>query len=273
VAGIGSKTAGGLSAALYGSGGELLGYDRPDTYLFSYKGSDSVSLHEPYARTDTFGDIRAAALKLRGLLRQIAARDPGRNVDLIAHSQGGVVARAYLELIAADRDPRVPMVEHIVTFSSPHAGAPLADAPEILDRSRVGKALLDAASWWAHNGGPLPDPRATSVGQLAAGSELMRQLDEESVTFGTRALSLGITNDAVVPADVTRWHRYSSQVVGPRGLNGHDAVVTSPAAVARARSFLRDAPATCRAGWDLWGPRIGRIVSAAERALPWALGR
>lgn len=271
VAGIGSKTRGGVSAALYEGGGRLLGYRPTDTYLFSYRGTADPSLHEPYARADTFGDIRSAAVRLQRLLERIAQRHPGRRVDLIAHSQGGIVARAYLQLRAKAWDPRVAPVDHLVTFSSPHGGAPLAAAGEVLDESLAGRALMTAGSWWSKRGGPLPDPYAPSIRQLAPGSPLLQRLDSEAVLFGTRVLSLGIANDAVVPADKAGWRRYATRVVGPEGLNGHDRVVTSDVARSIAKAFLRDGPATCQGGWDLWGPRVGRVISAAEQALPWLL--
>ena len=137
----------------------------------------------------------------------------------------------------------------------------------------MGKTLLEAASLWSRHGGPVPDPYAPSVAQLAPDSDLMDRLDRESVLFGTQVLSLAIPNDVVVPADHARWLEYPSVVVPPEGLNGHEAVVTSVAATAVAARFLRDGPAPCRAMWDTWGPRIGAGVSAAERVLPWLLGR
>jgi hypothetical protein len=272
VAGIGSRTAGGVSAALYESRAEPLGYPRAVTYPFSYRSSEGVALHEPYARNDTFGDLRIAATRLRSLLARIAQRHPGRSVDLIAHSQGGIVARSYLQLAAHAWDPSLPRVDHLVTLSSPHRGAPLAAARPVVEGSLVGRALLRAGAWWATNGGPLPDPYATSVDQLAPGSDLLRRLDRSAVLYGTKVLSLGIANDVVVPADHARWEGYRSAVVGPEGLNGHDAVVTSGAALGVARDFLRDAAPACRTGWDLWGPRFGRAVSFAERMIPGVVG-
>lgn len=272
VAGIGSRTAGGISAALYESGGSSLGYSDEDTYEFSYRGSSGPRLHEPYDRGDTFGDIASAAARLRTLLVRIARRHPGRAIDLVAHSQGGIVARSFLQLSGHAWDRDLPPVEHLVTFSSPHGGAPLSEAVPALEASAAGSALLKAASWWSRHSGPLPDPYATSVGQLAPGSGLLTRLDREAVLYGTRVLSLGIPNDVVVPADRARWDRYASHVVGPAGLNGHEAVVTSEAAHAVARRFLRDGPATCRTGWDLWGPRLGRAFGSLERAVPALLG-
>ncbi|MEA2517061.1 MAG: hypothetical protein QOG16_899 [Actinomycetota bacterium] len=269
VAGIGSKTMGGVSAALYEAGGDLLGYPASRTYPFSYRGHQDPSLHRPYAREDTFGDITQAAEKLRDLLEAIAGRHPGDHVDLIAHSQGGIVARAYLELAAGTWDPRLPLVDHLVTFSSPHKGAPLAGARKDLDRTLAGHAALRAASWWSRHSGPVPDPYSSAVGQLAPGSDLLERLDREAVAFGTRVLTLAIPNDLVVPADRAGWTPYPSDVVAPGGLNGHDAIVTAEPAIASARRFLRDGPAVCRDGWDVWGPRAGHLITMTERATPW----
>ena len=268
LAGIGSKTRGGTSAALYEGGPELLGYPRAKTYRFSYRSSAAPDLHVDYDRADTVGDLRTAGARLRTFLRKVARRHPGQAVDLIAHSQGGIVARSYLQLAAETWDGRLPHVEHLVTFATPHEGAPLAGAVGPLDRTTVGRAALWLASRWAGAGGPIPDPYSPSVAQLTPGSGLLEALDREAVLYGTRVLSLGIANDVVVPADHARWDGHAASIVGPRGINGHDAIVTSPEARGIAHAFLRDARTTCRGGWDLWGPRIGAAISSAERTLP-----
>lgn len=273
VAGIGSKTAGGTSAALYESGGHSLGYGEQDAYAFSYRGSSGPLRHEPYERSDTFGDIRVAAQRLRALVERVAKDRPGRAVDLIAHSQGGIVARTFLAMSARAWDRDLPPIENLVTFSTPHSGAPIAAAVPVLEGTSKGRAMLLAASAWANNSGPLPDPLAPSVEQLAPGSDLLGRLDAEAVLFGTRVLSLAIANDLVVPADRARWSGYASNVVAPEGWNGHDAIVTSDAATGIARRFLRGGPATCGSGWDEWGPRLGAAIGAVERVLPWLIRR
>lgn len=271
VAGIGSKTLGGASAALYEAGEGLLGYPSARIYRFSYRGLRGDDLHEPYARTDTFGDIAEAAVRLRELLRAVAARHPGVDVDLIAHSQGGIVARTYLELVADAWDPGLPRIAHLVTFSTPHGGAPIAAGVPVLSGGSIGRALLGAASKWSRGGGPVPDPYSTAVAQLAPGSALMRRLAAEGVMYGTRVLTLAIPNDVVVPADRARWGQYPGVVVPPAGLNGHDAVVTSPIARAAAHAFLRDAPPACRSVWDVIGPPVGAGIGLLERAAPWGI--
>lgn len=267
IAGIGSGTRGAPDVAIYEQGPEWIGYPPQRVYDFSYRGTDGPRLHEPYDRGDTYGDIRAAAGRLRALLNGIARRHPHAHVDLIAHSQGGIVARTFLQQIAASWDPALPVIDHVVTFASPHGGTPLAGAVGDLRNRRAGAALLAGASLWSRRGGPVPDPLSVAVSQMQPGSELLRSLAREDVLFGTRALALAIPNDVIVPADRARWAGHASTVVPPAGLNGHEAIVTSDAARAITRAFLRDGPPACLGPWDSWGPRLGRAIGWTERLL------
>lgn len=274
VAGIGSRTDIPAGAEIYEHGPEELGYPAGRVYPFSYRGHRAPDLHEPYIGSDTWRDIRSAARKLRGLMRAIARRHPGAAVDLIAHSQGGIVARAYLALIAGEWEPDLPRVEHLVTFSSPHDGAPLADLVEELpDATLSGDRLLRIVSRWSRSGGPVPDPLSPAVSQLRPGSHLLDELADEDLLFGTRALALTIPNDVIVPAGRAGLPEETTRAVPPAGLNAHAAIVSSSRARGFAHAFLRDAADPCRSGWDEWGPRAGWILERAERRIPAVVAR
>ncbi|HEX2240306.1 MAG TPA: hypothetical protein VHJ82_04100, partial [Actinomycetota bacterium] len=271
VAGLGSQTSTRVDAAMYEHGPEALGYPGRRVYRFSYRSPDGPRGHAPYTRTDTFGDITIAAGRLAELLARIARRHPGRAVDLIAHSQGGVVARTFLSMSARSWDPRLPRVEHLVTFATPHSGAPLAGGVEGLDNETfTGGFVLDGLSHWARRGGPVPDPRSVAVSQLSPDSALVNWMATEDVSFGTRVLALGTPNDLVVPADRSLWRGKPGHIVPPAGIWGHDEIVASPIAQALARNFLSDGAPACSSGWDLWGPRVGRFVGWLESKLSWA---
>ncbi|MGH2754943.1 MAG: peptidoglycan DD-metalloendopeptidase family protein [Actinomycetota bacterium] len=266
VAGIGSSTKGGIAADIYEHGPGWLGYPEHKVYRFSYKGSAGNGSHEPYLSTDTYGNLEEAAERLQLLVAEVGRLHPGSGVDLIAHSQGGVVARAYLELAAEEWEADRPRIEHLVTFATPHTGAPAAGLVRDLQRRSWGPLVLDGARRWAARGGPLPDPRSPAVLQLAPGSELMRKLARERFLFGVRMLALAIPNDVIVPADRALLGG-ASRVVPPKGINGHRAIVSSWDARGIAYRFLRDAPETCRTGWDDWGPRLGALVGLLETSL------
>lgn len=268
VAGIGSKTRGGVAADMYLHGPELLGYAARSVYEFSYAGTDGPGLHDPYQSRSTFDDLNASARKLGDLLRAIGGRHPGRDVDLIAHSQGGIVARTWLARQAQAFDPDLPRVAHLVTFSSPHSGAPLAgEVDDLATSSRSGAALLLGAAKLSGVGAPVPDPLSAAVRQLAPDSPRMKTLAREDVAYGTRVLTLGIPNDVVVPADRTQIGGERHRLVAPKGINGHSAIVASPEARGLAYDFLRGAAPACPESWDRWGSAAGRLVSWFESRL------
>ena len=267
IAGLNSNTKGG-TPDLYrsGAGAEALGYPPERIYRYSYRGTDARDLHRPYSELDTQGDLRAAARRLMDLLRAIGRRHPGARVDLIAHSQGGIVARAALEMMSTAFDPALPPVEHLVTLATPHEGAPLAALLEDLrTRTLTGRLALSGLSRVLRRGGPLPDPRGTAVKQLAPGSDLLDDLAAEDIAYGTRVLALGIANDLIVPADHSDYPGKVSRVVGPEGAYGHDALIGSLRARAKAHAFLRDAAPPCESAADRLGPLAGGVISFVER--------
>lgn len=273
VAGIASKTAGGLSADMYESGPERFGYPANRIFWFSYRGARGFHLHQPYARSDTYADLRVAATRLRQLMLALGRRYPGVDVDLFAHSQGGVVARLFLESADRSWDPRLPRVAHFVTFSTPHEGAPLAGLPAGLGRSWTGSGLLHALSRWSRSGAAFPDPLSAAIAGLAPGSSVMDGLARQDVTYGTQVLTLSTPFDLVVPADRGAMRGERSRVIPPSGLWAHSAIVRSEAARRLVYSFLRGGPIACRGWWDHHGPAIGAAIDWIERGFGWLLGR
>ena len=207
--------------------GPSLGYDAARSYVFSY--SDDERGYDP---SDTFVDLRDSAQRLDQLMQRIAREHPGSKVDFLAHSQGGLVARYYLETADRGWSTKRPSVEHLVTLATPHLGAPgagiidgLAETPtgelalkglheahedgiaielpwlvklarpEIMLSEAVTNAAFDKATRF------LPDPYARSIQQMDPGSTFIENLATDDVVYGTRVLALQGKFDAVVPAD------------------------------------------------------------------------
>ncbi|MDQ3914809.1 MAG: peptidoglycan DD-metalloendopeptidase family protein [Actinomycetota bacterium] len=262
--GLGSRTRGPTDSDLYRHAVDLLRYPAEDVYLFSYAGTGGKRLHEPYRAVATFGDLIASASKLRTLLEAIARRHPGRDVDLLAHSQGGLIARIYLERLARTWSPRLPRVEHLVTLATPHTGGPAADLAARMERSPTGRAALSALSRLARVTGLFPDPRARSVAQMSPGSALNELLAAEDVAYGTRVLALSVPDDLAVPAHRARLDHEQSLTLPPAGGFAHNRIVESPRAASVAYDFLRDAAPSCAGAWDGWSGLVGRAVELAE---------
>ncbi|MDQ3951340.1 MAG: peptidoglycan DD-metalloendopeptidase family protein [Actinomycetota bacterium] len=236
--GLGSRSDGPTDTDLYRHAIDLLRYPAERVYLFSYAGTDGPRAHEPYGPSATFGDLRVAADKLYDLLAEVGERHPGVDVDLVAHSQGGLVARIFLEQLATTWVPGLPRVDHLVTLATPHTGAPAADVPARMEGSIAGAALNDVLSGLARKTGLFPDPRAEAVEQLSPSSALHGLLAREDVAFGTRVLSLAVPDDVAVPAHRARLEHERSLVLPPAGGFAHSRIVESARAAAVAHDFL-----------------------------------
>ncbi|MFI2430436.1 esterase/lipase family protein [Streptomyces sp. NPDC018693] len=86
-------------------------------------------------------DIRTAAELLGRHIEGICARTGSRQVDIVGHSLGGLIARYYVQRLGGD-----VRVRTLVTLGTPHSGtrvAPLADAHPIVRQMRPGSAVIE----------------------------------------------------------------------------------------------------------------------------------
>ncbi|MCM2412243.1 alpha/beta fold hydrolase [Streptomyces sp. RKAG290] len=86
-------------------------------------------------------DIRTAAELLGRHVEEICARTGHREIDIVGHSLGGLIARYYVQRLGGDQRVRT-----LVTLGTPHAGtsaAPLASAHPIVRQMRSGSAPIE----------------------------------------------------------------------------------------------------------------------------------
>ncbi|MEU0302827.1 alpha/beta fold hydrolase [Streptomyces sp. NPDC006175] len=86
-------------------------------------------------------DIRTAAELLDRHVEEICARTGHREIDIVGHSLGGLIARYYVQRLGGDRRVRT-----LVTLGTPHNGtaaAPLAGAHPIVRQMRGGSDLIE----------------------------------------------------------------------------------------------------------------------------------
>lgn len=86
-------------------------------------------------------DIRTAAELLGRHIEEICARTGHREVDIVGHSLGGLIARYYAQRLGGDQRVRT-----LVTLGTPHSGttvAPLASAHPIVRQMRPGSAVIE----------------------------------------------------------------------------------------------------------------------------------
>lgn len=216
---------------------EHLGYDPRSVTAFSYAGreeprdasfdpSDPRRDQRPYGPSHTWEGSGPAAERLAEQLRAQAAREPGRAVDLVGHSMGGVVIWRYLLEHHDPYDPTLPPIGHVLTMGSPLRGSDLAAASgPLLESSLVGPVAELLQDGVGVGSGQLPLD-APAIEELAVGSEDLeelarawdRALDEGAagpLATGTRVLTIGGALDPVVVTDRSRMPRAGDPGMDP----------------------------------------------------------
>jgi hypothetical protein len=237
VAGINSATDPGTGRALDLDTAKL-GYHRGEVESYSYAPDGG-----PYAREDTWRRIQASAEALRAQLRAMQREQPGREVDLVAHSQGGVVVTEFLLHHYDAGDPTLPPLGTVVTLASPLRGAPAATAAARARDSGTGRAALDAVDDVA--GGAIPPTGADSTRQLAEDSDLMRGVARDPLPEQIDLTTIGGADDVVVPADHASRPGARSVTLDPAGVSDHGGILRDRAALDAVRLALEGRGLPC----------------------------
>jgi hypothetical protein len=217
---------------------DALGYhaDEGEVRWFSYADDGGR-----YTKDDTHRPIRESAALLAAQLREMQRENPGREVDLIAHSQGGVVVDVFLAELYRPGDRSFPPLGNVVTLSSPHEGAPLATAGQQVRSTRKGRAILDHVEDVL----PIPPSSSAAVRDLAEDSSVIREVQAHGVPAHFDYTTIGATEDLVVPATNISLPGATETVAAVNDLNEHSAIVRAPDALKAVRAALEGRPPPC----------------------------
>ncbi len=86
-------------------------------------------------------DLTISGERLGEMVAGLAEVEPGVPIDIVAHSQGGLVARVAIEGLAAAGDDGV--LGAVVTIGTPHQGADLAVAAAAVHDDRTAARLFE----------------------------------------------------------------------------------------------------------------------------------
>ncbi len=218
-----------------------------------------------YSARDTTGDLEVAGQRLAQLLVDAAAgAPPDAVIDVIAHSQGGVVARLALADLAATHPDVLSRLGVVVTLATPHQGADLASSPWPPTRTRSSRFLSTRSP-------PLPACRSllpTSPSrQLAPGSDLLVRL-ASTPPPGVRIVSIAARGDLIVPVPRARLDAATNVVVPVSGVAAHDALPRSAAATREIALAIAGRSPTCESAADAVTDAVsGGLVARFEHAL------
>ena len=257
----GIDSAGAPNDPTFGLDTAALGYHDDEVTYFSYAPGGGA-----YSAVQTHGDLRRAGLRLAEQLKRMQREHPGREVDLVAHSQGGVVVDVFLQDYYNAGDPEYPPIGTVVTLSSPHEGAPLATAAAEWRRSPVGDALINAAE------GRLPGAPADarSVRQLGERSRFLRELWNDRLPDHVDFTTIGATDDVLVPATQIDVPDATKVVVdiGGSPLADHSNIPRDRAALGIVRAALEGRPPPCVGiAEGLRGVVVPTLLTRVEHAL------
>jgi hypothetical protein len=277
VAGFGST---GGDAGILALDTAALGYDDADVVQLSYRGGRVPGVGglpgvaaTGYGPADTMVDIRVPAQHLRDLLGAIREAHPGVPVDVIAHSQGGLVARAALGRGGDAVDPRLPPIGHLITLGTPHDGTDLATAGALLGSTWVGEVAGRVAR--SVTGGAV-DPASEAAAQLAETSSFVAAVRDRPLPAGTRVTSIAARGDVVVPALHSALPGATNVMVPLDGLGAHHALPGSAEVQREVALALAGRGPTCRdltvdvglaAGIGLATDAAGTVVGVTATAL------
>lgn len=274
VAGLGSTSE---SASVDEVDVDGLGYAPGDVVRFSYSGGRipdpgdderfSGIPANPYAAADTMGDLRSAGARLALLLSQVAHANPGVAMDVIAHSQGGVVTR-----LALTEGHQVPVeLQTVVTLGTPHGGSDLATtaaALRVLGRptGTVETQLAPLAGF---------DPSHPAIRGLAETSDVVTSLEGTDVAApspdGTlrdvNFVSIAARGDLVVPVPRTVVDGEPHAVVPMVGPSVHSELPGAPEATREIALAVAGMGPTCASLADaVADAAAGQAISIAADA-------
>ena len=268
---------------------DALGYAPADVVPFSYSGGRAprratVTGDDPFSSIPetTFGpldsqqSISDSADRLSDLLERVAAAQPGVPIDVVAHSQGGVVARLAVE--RSGDDGRLPTsVASLVTVSSPQQGAPLATAVVTMQHAPGGATALSMVR--ASGAADRLDDRRPAIGDLAQTSSVIAELHDRRVPDRVRFVTIGGSGDLVVPGASSTEPRADASIVLPTsiGATAHGTLPSSSAGTREIGLAIAGRGPTCQSlGTTLASAITGEAIRAGEAggavAAAWAAG-
>lgn len=233
-----------------------LGYAAGKVVRFSYRGGPTGE--RVYGNDDSQVDLAASGRRLRALIEDLEEAHPEAVIDVIAHSQGGLVARAALGRSAP------PSVRTLVTLATPHRGADAATFVALGRRHPLG-ALIGAVASDVRPVGI--DVQSTSFGQLAESSDFIRRLDATPPPPGVQVTSVAARSDPVVTSPKAHLAGADNVIITTPGLDQHGGLPGSSAAHREIALALAGRPPSCESLADaMYDTAMGEALMFGQDA-------
>lgn len=165
---------------------------RPDLYRLlkrSYLAAGAQHVYVMPLLDNAFADIHENADLVAHYIRGL-----GCDVDIVGHSEGGLIARTLLKYLGG-----TDYVRHLVTLGSPHHGMTFEPPPMPSPRaSKIAAGLHTLAR--RHLAPVVAHVTSIALRQMTEGSDFMRALNADPVTPGpTQYCAIASRHDGIVP--------------------------------------------------------------------------
>jgi len=263
VGGLGSsrrRRKDGTLGASFAFESDALGYLDGNVDFFTYDPH-----RETYTPEKTGEDLQGKARSLGKQIKDFAAAHPGQKLDLVGHSQGGVVIALFLQEVYRGHEAEYPAIENVITFASPLQGTPTANLQrEANDHPGLAVPMAVASNFF-----PIG---ARSLDQLCEGSPTIEKLWRRPVPPGVRFLAIGGMEDPVVPSPSAEAGRGARSIVVSAGdgfvPDDHSAILHDDDAISAAQAHLQGRePAGCGFASGAAGELYANAVRAATAAI------
>ena len=247
-----------------------LGYADADVAQFSYAGGRTPGVGglsgvptSDYGPEHSTADLHRSGERLRALLDAIGDAHPGVPVDVIAHSQGGVVARLAVSRPGGNlQSLRPPVLSNLITLGSPHHGADAATANALLGTTTAGDLAQIVAGEVSDGSVAGMSPAAA---QLAETSGFVDELNDTPLPSRTRVTSIAARGDLTVGALHSSLEGAANVVVPLEGPSAHGELPGSALTQRELSLALAGLGPTCRQlSGDL---ALAAAISTAEDAV------
>jgi hypothetical protein len=234
----------------------VLGYTREEVVYHSYREGS-----ETYGWEDTLGDLHEQARSLGRQIKAAGEANPGRAIDLVGHSQGGLVIALFLTEVYAGHEDEYPPIENALTFGSPHEGTPVADLAQTVTDHLIAGNLLKLLD-------PTEVVGAAAIQQMTSDSDTITGLGDRVVPPSVRFLSVMGSEDPIVPSnrgDIAGGTKVVVQAGESFWPDDHSAVLHDDDAISAAQAHLegRSPADTCGLFTDVGGTLYSELVDKA----------